>query len=58
MVTKKRDLERELTAAGWRKDKGSKHDKWRKRSAVVMVPRHAEIKDQMADAIRREAGLL
>lgn len=56
-MTKKRDLERELSAAGWVRTGGSKHDKWAKGDRTVMVPRHAEIKDQMADAIRKEAGL-
>lgn len=56
-MTKKRDLERELSSAGWVKAGGSKHDKWTKGDRTVMVPRHAEIKDRMADAIRKEAGL-
>lgn len=56
-MTKKRDLERDLSAAGWVRTGGSKHDKWAKGDRTVMVPRHAEIKDQMADAIRKEAGL-
>ena len=56
-MTKKRDLERELSTAGWVKTGGSKHDKWTKGDRAVMVPRHAEIKDRMADAIRKEAGL-
>lgn len=56
-MTKKRDLERELSTAGWVKTGGSKHDKWTKGDLTVMVPRHAEIKDQMADVIRKEAGL-
>lgn len=57
LVTKRRDLVRELERAGFRAAKGTKHQKCRKGDLTVMVPRHSEIKDQLADAIRREAGL-
>ena len=56
-MTKRRDLIRELEAAGFRETKGTKHGKYRKGNITVMVPRHSEIKDQMADVIRKEAGL-
>jgi len=56
-VTKREDLIRELTRAGFVEVGGSKHGKYRKDSVTVMVPRHSEIKDQLAAAIRREAGL-
>ena len=57
-MTKKRDLERELMRAGWEPIKSSGgHDKFRKGNCSVMVPRHREIKDEMAAKIRREAGL-
>ena len=56
-MTKRRDLIRELEAAGFRQAKGTKHGKYRKGTITVMVPRHSEIKDQMADVIRKEAGL-
>lgn len=58
-MTKRRDLERELLQAGWVKlgGKGARHDKFRKGRQIVVVPRHREIPDQMADVIRREAGL-
>lgn len=56
-MTKRRDLERELLAAGWFKIEGANHTKFRKGRKTVMVPRHSEIKNQMADAIRRQAGL-
>ncbi len=56
-MTKRRVLIRELEAAGFRHVGGTKHGKYRKGSLVVMVPRHSEIKDKMADAIRKQAGL-
>lgn len=56
-MTKRRDLIRELEAAGFRETKGTKHGKYRKGNVTVMVPRHSEIKDQMADVIRKQAGL-
>ena len=56
-MTKRRDLIRELEAAGFRETRGTKHGKYRKGSITVMVPRHSEIKDQLAEAIRKEAGL-
>lgn len=58
-MTKKRDLERELILAGWVKLKGvgSAHDKFRKGSKVIVVPRHRELNDITAEAIRKEAGI-
>ena len=56
-MTKRRDLVRELERAGFERAKGTKHGKYKKGSTTVMVPRHGEIKNQMANAIRREAGL-
>ena len=59
-MTKHRDLVRELERAGYvRLKSGStaSHDKIRRGSISVMVPRHTEIKDRMADIIRRQAGL-
>lgn len=56
-MTKRRVLIRELEAAGFRHVGGTKHGKYRKGSLVVMVPRHSEIKDKLADAIRKQAGL-
>lgn len=59
-MTKKRDLERELTEAGYVKlsDTGAKHDKFRRGDVMVTVPRHREIKETTARGIRKEAGLL
>lgn len=57
-MTKKRDLERELERAGWKRiEPGANHDKFRKGTTVIPVPRHREIPDRMANAILREAGL-
>lgn len=56
-MTKRRDLVRELEDAGFVEKEGTKHGKYRKGKVTVMVPRHREIPDQMAEAIRREAGL-
>ena len=56
-MTKRRDLIRELEAAGFRETKGTKHGKFRKGNVTVMVPRHPEIKDQTAEGIRKQAGL-
>ena len=59
-MTKKRDLERELTDAGYvkRAGNGAKHDKFRRGDVTVTVPRHREIKETTAKGIRKEAGLI
>lgn len=59
-MTKKRDLERELTEAGYVRlsGTGAKHDKFRRGDVTVAVPRHREIKETTAREIRKEAGLL
>lgn len=54
-MTKKRDLERMLRELGWKKDHGGDHDKFRKGSYSIAVPRHREIGDDMAKAILRQA---
>lgn len=56
-MTKRRDLIRELEAAGFQGAGGTKHGKYRKGNITVTVPRHSEIKNQTADAIRKQAGL-
>ena len=58
-MTKKRDLERELSKAGGRFLKpGGNHDIWiAPNGAKVAIPRHSEIKDLTAKKIRKEAGL-
>ena len=59
-MTKKRDLERELTDADHVKlaGNGAKHDKFRRGDVTVTVPRHREIKETTARGIRKEAGLI
>ena len=56
-MTKRRDLIRELKLAGFSEVGAAKHGKLRKGSITVIVPRHSEIKNQMAEAIRKQAGL-
>lgn len=56
-MTKRRDLVGELESAGYRSCGGTRHEKYKKGSIVVMVPRHREIPDQMANVIRKQAGL-
>lgn len=59
-MTKHRDLVRELERAGYMRIKSgstASHDKFRRGSVSVLVPRHSEIKNRMADIIRRQAGL-
>ena len=58
-MTKKRDLEKELSKAGGRFLKpGGNHDIWiAPNGARVAVPRHREIPEKTANDIRKEAGL-
>ena len=56
-MTKRRELVRELELAGFCETKGTKHSKFKKGNVTVMVPRHAEIGDRLANAIRKQAGL-
>ena len=60
-MPKKRDLEKELIEAGWTKvkRKSGPHDKFTKPGfRSIAVPRHAEIDEITAIAIRKQAGLL
>lgn len=59
-MTKRRDLVRELEQAGYVQIKSgstANHDKFRRGNVSIAVPRHAEIKDRMANIIRKQAGL-
>ena len=56
-MTKRRDLVRELKSAGYSEVGDTKNGKYKKGDVTVMVPRHSEIANQMAEAIRKEAGL-
>lgn len=57
---KRRDLIKKLEAAGYRKDRDTgDHTVYKKAgSAPIPVPRHKEIKEILAKAILRSAGLL
>jgi mRNA interferase HicA len=49
---KKRDLERVLTALGWRfLRQGGSHEIWTNGLDVEAIPRHAEINENTAKAI-------
>ena len=59
-MTKHRDLVRELEHAGFvqiKSGSSANHDKFRRGDVSIAVPRHAEIRDRLADVIRRQAGL-
>lgn len=53
----RRELVGILRANGFTPKGGTKHEKFCKGSLTVMVKRHAEIHDQEAKAILRQAGL-
>lgn len=55
-VVKKRELERELRALGWRfLRSGSKHDVWTNGEDEEYVPRHTEIGEGLAKKILKTA---
>ena len=59
-MTKKRDLHRELERAGFMllAHRKGPHDKFFKPGMrPIAVPRHNEIDEHTADAIRKQAGL-
>jgi hypothetical protein len=54
---KRRDLERRLTALGWRLARhGAKHDLWQRGERTEALPRHAEINERLARIIIDRAG--
>lgn len=53
----RRELVRVLKANGFVSNGGTKHEKFCKGGKTVMVKRHAEVHDQEAKAILRQAGL-
>lgn len=55
---KLKDLEKRLQQAGWVKSEGGNHSKWRKDGKVIPVPRHREIKENLAKEILKQAELL
>lgn len=56
-MTKRRALVKELTDAGFVSKGGKRHEVFVKPGFRTEVPRHSEIKDKMANIIRKQAGL-
>lgn len=57
-MTKRRDLVRLLEDAGFRSDRGTRHEKFEHDDGrSVYVPRHGEIPYSTARGILKEAGL-
>lgn len=56
-MVKRRDLVKELKAAGFVEKGGTNHEKFVKPGYITEVPRHREISDRMANVIRKQAGL-
>lgn len=56
-MTKRRKLVKELLDAGFVSKGGTNHEVFVKPGFRTEVPRHREIKDRMADIIRKQAGL-
>lgn len=55
---KNQDVIRKLECHGfWLKGHGGNHDKYTNGEVTVAVPRHREIKDQMAKIIFKQAGI-
>ncbi|MXY68007.1 MAG: type II toxin-antitoxin system HicA family toxin [Acidobacteriia bacterium] len=54
---RRRKLERELSAMGWRfKRHGAKHDMWTDGQVTVSIPRHREVEEELAKAILKFAA--
>jgi len=54
---KRRELERRLRKLGWRRSRhGKKHDVWTDGEKEEAVPRHAEINENLARKILKNAG--
>ncbi|MDR3307609.1 MAG: type II toxin-antitoxin system HicA family toxin [Coriobacteriales bacterium] len=56
-MTKRRDIVRELTKAGFVNLGGANHDKYVNGDRTTEVPRHREIPEPLAKDILRQAGL-
>ncbi len=56
-MVKRRDLVRELLAAGFVSKGGANHEASTKPGYRTEVPRHREIGERLADAMRKQAGL-
>lgn len=56
-MVKRRDLVKELLAAGFVSKGGVNHEVFTKPGYRTEVPRHREVGERLADAIRKQAGL-
>ena len=56
-MVKRRDLVRELLAAGFVSKGGANHEVFTKPGYRTEVPRYREIGERLANAIRKQAGL-
>lgn len=57
-MAKRKDLVRELLAGGFVSKGGTNHEVFTKPGFRTAVPRHREVKERLADEIRKQAGLL
>lgn len=54
---RRRKLERELSAMGWRfKRHGAKHDVWTDGQVTVPIPRHQDVEEELAKGILKRAA--
>ena len=56
-MVKRRDLVREVEAAGLLSKGGTKHEKFEGNGRVTRIPRHNEIDERLAREIRKQAGI-
>lgn len=56
-VTKRRDLVQELEAAGLKSLGGTNHEVFAKPGFRTVVPYHREIDENLANLIRKQAGI-
>ncbi|HSX10913.1 MAG TPA: type II toxin-antitoxin system HicA family toxin [Chlamydiales bacterium] len=53
---KKKDLEKRLRSLGWRFERhGGSHDAWTNGVVSEFIPRHAEVKENLAKKILKKA---
>ena len=52
---KKRDLLIKLRELGFYESQGTKHEKWTDGTYILPVPRHSEIKENLARGILKQA---
>ena len=56
-MVKRRELVSELENAGLASCGGKKHEKFKGKGYVTFVPRHREIDGDLANKIRKQAGI-